>query len=340
MKRLLLLAGFVFALAGAAPARAQAPSAAPTSDPVQPPTVEFDVTAGYSTQGSSALASQLRLFGEGPGGFRYFIEGVGNLRGGSASDAFASAYPYDTGFFLMEAYAEHSFRAGQYLGGVRAGRFRIPFGIYGRGDQAYNGFLRAPLVRSYQAFGLSNLWLEGGGDFLIGTPHLQVEASVGTPSDPVYHRRSGLDTTVRLQGYTGPFIVGASYIRTRPADAYFFATGAAEFHGVDARWMRDGLQLRGEWISGAPFLTAHTDGWYVDAMLHRPFMGRTTAVLRYEELVYDRVPFSFELHRFTAGARVELNRSLYGQVNLIHQSHLTSRGEFALDLALTHTLRK
>jgi hypothetical protein len=181
-----------------------------------PPAVELDLTAGYSTQDVLAAAGQLRLFGELGAGTRYFLEGAWAASAGRQTDAFGAAYPYDDGFYLMETYLEKSFRKGPYLGGVRLGRYRTPFGIYGRSEYAYNGFLRAPLIRYGDSYSLSNNWLEGGGSFFVGTPRLQLEASFGTPQDPLDRRRKGLDTVVRLQGYEGPFIVGASYIQTQP----------------------------------------------------------------------------------------------------------------------------
>lgn len=179
------------------------------------PTVELDLTTGYSTQDIFTAPGQLRFFGELNPSLRYFLEGTWASISDPRTDAFGAAYPYRDGFFAMETYIEKNFKIGRYLGATRLGRFRTPFGIYGRGDHAYTGFLRAPLIRYGYAFALSNNWLEGGAYFSFGTPQLQLEGSLGIPQDPVQKRREGLDSVLRLQTYQGPFILGASYVRTR-----------------------------------------------------------------------------------------------------------------------------
>ena len=88
----------------------------------------------------------------------------------------------------------------------------------------------------------------------------------------------------RVQASVGDVIVGASYIHTQPFKEQFWAHGDTEFAGVDARWMRGGVQLGGEWINGHPFEGTKTFGGYADVMVHRPFMGPVTAVARAERL--------------------------------------------------------
>ena len=306
----------------------------------QGPTTELDVTAGYSTEGIAALANQLRVFGETPGGLRYYLEGAGNVEGGPESDAFSGAYPYRSGLFALETYIEQPLHLGKYVSGVRLGRFRTPFGIYGRSDHAYSGFLRAPLIRYGQQFALSNFWIEAGGDVYFGTPHLQLEVSAGTPSDADEQRHAGPDRTIRLQGYTGPWILGASYLSSKPAGDRLFYTGRSEFYGIDGRWMRGGLQIRGEWIHGTPFFTGRTEGWYVDALLHRPWMGSTTAVVCFVVVSFVCLPFFFFCFWVLVGAKVQISRSLVGQINFVHQSDLRPNSDNALDVGLTYTIRR
>ena len=68
----------------------------------------------------------------------------------------------------MEIYAERYFRPRGAMLAVRAGRFRMPFGIYNRSDHGYSGFLRPPLIRYDGYFGISNNWLEDGAMFTAG----------------------------------------------------------------------------------------------------------------------------------------------------------------------------
>ena len=59
--------------------------------------------------------------------------------------------------------------------GVRGGQYRTPFGIYSRSDYAYQGFLRAPLIRYDDYWSISNNFLERGVNVVAGGPRLQVE---------------------------------------------------------------------------------------------------------------------------------------------------------------------
>jgi hypothetical protein len=301
-------------------------------------TTEIETTVGYSSQGISAVAAQMRAFGETRSGLRFFAEMAGAARGGRESDAFATAYSYDTPLEATEAYVEQPLRTGQWLSGIRVGRYRTPFGIYGRGDQAYSGFLRPPLVRYGYEGGISNYWREQGVDLFAGKPQLQIEISLGSPQDPLHSRGSGLDGVVRLQGYRGPLIVGASYMRTRPEPSEPDIHGRAWYAGLDARWLRNGVQLRGEWISGSNFAHAHTRGWYVEALAHRPRLGPVDPVLRYEEYRFTGSEDRDVERRWIVGARVCVTRSLTATINFLHQSGLPG-GDPAVDVGLTHTLR-
>jgi hypothetical protein len=139
-------------------------------------TTEVDVSAGYSTESVSAGATQVRAFGEGPGAIRFFGEVAWGaryfpaLRPESATDAFGAAYPYQNRAQVIEAYGERTFRPGGGLVGIRAGRFRTPFGISTRSDHAYTGFMRAPMIRYDDYFALSNNFLEHGADLVVGAP--------------------------------------------------------------------------------------------------------------------------------------------------------------------------
>ena len=308
-------------------------------------TTEADITAGYSTDEVTAVATQLRAFGELKAGVRFYLEGAWATRHfgepDGDSDAFGAAYPYDNRVQATEAFGERMFRPGNGLVGVRAGRYRTPFGISGRSDYAYSGFLRAPLIRYDDYFALTNNFLEQGADLIVGTSQLYLETSLGAPSDlGTAQRRPGLDTVVRLQGYYGAWIVGVSHIRTRPYQPETFAHGRAVFTGIDVRWTRDGVLASGEWITGQPFDGTTTDGWHADVAVHRRAMGPLTAVLRAEQLNYDAVaPFALHARRLTGGARIRLPRGLTAQVDVLHQTGVDPEHSTALDVALTYSIR-
>jgi hypothetical protein len=309
-------------------------------------TVELTQTGGYSTEDIAAAAAQLRAFGDAPGAVRYNVEAAWGARsnGDVESDVFGGAYPYDNRVQFIEAYAERTFQPGRGLVGLRAGRYRTPFGISSGSDHAYYGFLRPPLIRYDDYYALSNNFLEQGADLIVGTPRLSLEASAGVPADVGdARRRSGLDTVLRAQGYAGSLIAGASYIRTRPYQSPEFAHGVATFAGVDVRWMRSGIQLRGEWITGRPFDGTTTTGGYGDLIVHRPGMGPVTAVFRAERLDYvAEPPFDLSATRFTAGSRIRLLDNLALSIEIVRQRLNLDPPppRHAVDVALTYSLRR
>jgi hypothetical protein len=117
--------------------------------------------------------------------------------------------------------------------------------------------------------------------------------TLGRPSDAgeALLRRPGADVVVRGQAYHGGLLVGVSHVRSETYGPVAVASGQMVFTGVDFRWMRGGVQLRGEWLAGRPWSGTRTVGGYLDALVHRPFMGPVTLVTRVETLDYkDLVP--------------------------------------------------
>ncbi len=306
-------------------------------------TTEAATSTGFSTDESiSAAGAQLRAFGELAAGVRFFTEAAAAKSSDEDADAFGAAYPYAGRVQVIEAYGERMFHPRNGLLGIRAGRYRTPFGISSGSDQGYVGFFRAPLIRYDGYWALSNNYLEHGADVIVGVPQLTLEMSVGAPNDiGSAVRKSDVDTVVRLQGFQGPLIVGVSRIWTMPYDRRSFVTGRTVFTGVDLRWMYEGVQIRGEWITGKPFDTTTTDGWYADAILHVVAMGPVTAVARVERTNYDTPTGLFEVHaeRQTFGARIRLIEGLSAQVNMIHQTGLPNYGETSFDVGVAYSIR-
>jgi hypothetical protein len=310
---------------------------------------EVDMSAGYSTEDVSAAATQIRVFGQVFGGVRFFGEAAWGARyfpvarPESATDVFGAAYPYENRAQLIEAYGERIFKPGAGLVGLRAGRFRTPFGIYNQSDHAYSGFLRAPMIRYDDYYALSNSYVEHGADLIVGAPQAYIEASLGAPADvSETRRRSGLDTVIRGQGYYRSVIAGVSFYRAMPYQPASFAKGHAVFTGVDVRWMQSGVQVRGEFITGQPFNGTTTTGGYVDLLVHRVAMGPVTAVARLERLDYDTPsPFFLFARRAMAGARIRIAGGFTAQIAGGHQwGQQIQRDRTALDLALTYSLRR
>jgi hypothetical protein len=306
-------------------------------------TTEAAVSSGVSSDDETAVvATQLRAFGDVGPRILYYAEAAWAASSHADSGAFGAAYPYGNRLQIIEAYAERMFRPLGTIVDLRAGRFRPPFGIYNASDQAYVGFLRAPLIRYDSNFALSNNFLEQGAAMVVGVPGLTFETSLGRPGDVgAATRQPGLDTVVRAQGSAGPFIVGLSHIRTLPDLTGSFVHGRMEFTGLDLRWMRGGVQLRGEWIKGQPFDGTTTTGWYADAIVHRVAMGPVTAVARIEQLDYDtRPPFDLHRRRQTLGARIRIRDGLAAEVNVLHQTGQPDEyGPAAVDIGMTYSVR-
>lgn len=308
----------------------------------QAPAAEADVTVGTSSQGVQALATQVRLFGALPGDWRFYGDSTWAARRGRESDAFGAAYPYEPEFRPMELYLEKTVVRGARVVGTRIGRYRTPFGLYGRSEHGYTGFVRAPLIRYSDYWALSNNFLETGVSAVAGATWLSAEGSVGVASDvDKYARPGGVNGVLRVQSAFGSLIVGASHIRTRPSKEWGFATGRAEFSGVDVRWMQSGVLVRGEWLTGRPFDGAKTRGGYLDVLVHRPAMGPVTAVARLERLDYFAGRFSRYPRRYSAGAKVRGPLQFVGQVNFVHQPRDVTghAGHGSVDVSLTYTLR-
>jgi hypothetical protein len=307
-------------------------------------TGEVDVTGGVSTENVRAGSTQARVFGASASDWRFFAEATWAGVNGEASDAFGAAYPYEGGVRPMEVYAEKMFRPRNYLMGVRAGRYRTPFGISSRGEFGYSGFVRAPLIRYGQHFALSNTWLEHGVNAVAGWPRFFVETSLGVPGDEgELRRRRALDGSIRAQGYYKALIVGASRLYSgRDRALADFAQGRSVFNGIDARFNAAGVQVRGEWIFGRPFDGVTTTGGYLDLLVHRRSLGRVTPVARIERLDYEAGPyFSLFLRRVTTGARIQLPGCFTGQINVIHQpSGLAAGRTNVMDAGITCSVRK
>jgi hypothetical protein len=305
---------------------------------------EAAFAAGRSTQAdASAVATQVRLFGDVAPSLRFFAEGAWGRTSDPAVDAFGTAYPYGNRVQIIEAYTEWIAARGERVLAVKGGRYRPPFGISSGSDHGYNGFLRAPLIRYDGYFAISNNFLEHGISVAAGWPRLTVEGSLGVPADVgAARRRGGVDTVIRVQHHAGPLNVGASFVRTLPYQPRTFARGRAIFGGVDVRWMRGGLQLRGEWLGGRPFDGTTTTGWYADALLHRAGMGPVTAFGRVERLDYDaNPPFDLRATRQTIGARVRIAHGLAIHANLVAQTGRIARtAATALDLGIFYSIRR
>lgn len=310
---------------------------------------EAQQSAGASSESIAGAGTQVRLFGEPKPNLRFKIEGAWGTRshlplpGEYGSDVLGTAYPYGNRFDIIEGYAEYFLPEGRFLRSVKGGRYRTPFGMSSASDHAYVGFLRPPLIRYGNYYALSSGYLEHGVDVVVGTPRLSGEISIGRSSDVgVAMRRPGINTVARVEATISTLVVGVSGIDTTPYSPEDWAPGRARFVGVDARWMADGVQLRGEWLNGKPFDGTATRGGYLDVFVHKPALGPVTILGRIDRLDYVTDPtYSLYTHRYTAGARVRLAAGLAVSAGITHQGrYQTQRRRTALDAGVTYSLRK
>jgi hypothetical protein len=243
----------------------------------------------------------------------------------------------------MDAYLERRWDGRRVFGVVRGGRFRTPFGIHDASDFAYNGFLRAPLIRYEGYWALSNSLFEHGVNAMAGTSRIQGEITLGRPGDVSddFHRRRGADVVLRAQAYAGPFVIGVSHLDSSGYDV-IYAAGRVVFTGFDVRWMQSGVQVRTEWLRGRPWNDTATMGGYVDVSVHRPFMGPATIVGRVETLDYDTANgiYASAANGVSLGSRVKVLPGLFAQVNVTHRPPAPYANDVtATDVALTYTIR-
>jgi hypothetical protein len=282
-------------------------------------TPEADVTVGASTDHAEAAAVQTRLFGQLTSDWRLMLEAAWADRSNKGSDAFGTSYSYDGQIRPAEMYVERISDGNNRVFAVRIGRYRTPFGMSSRSDHAYNGFSRAPLVRYGEGYAMSNLFMEAGADVIVGRPSLYLEASAGAPADANgVERRETADVVTRAQGYYRGLIIGASYLSGGRTVDEFPWKGRMMFRGIDARWMWEGVQVRGEWIDGRPFDDASTRGGYVDLFVHHIGMGPVTAIARIERLDYHDGYSVDRSRRATIGARVRLTTTLSLEADVLH----------------------
>ena len=241
---------------------------------------------------------QGRLFGASASDWRFFVEATFGGADGQPSDAFSAAYPYDGRLRPMEIYGEKMFRPRNRLLGVRGGRYRTPFGLSSRGDHAYTGFTRAPLIRYGDSFALSNTYMEGGVSVIAGSPRLYAETSLGVPQD---EGSPAAQAGARRQRPRAGVLQVPD--RRRQPHPHRPRQVARQFCG-GAR----GLQRRrrpldrpaacscgGNGSSGIPSTGSPHDGGYLDLIVHRIGMGPVTAVARAERLDYDALVAALSL---------------------------------------------
>ncbi len=172
-------------------------------------------------------------------------------------------------------------------GRVQAGVIRLPFGIYEHQETYASGLIDYPMPRVDYAYNSVD-WGVPGASWSGGTANLQLEAAaVSGDALGDWNNHNHVDGLVgRAQAYFGTCILGISrwdgHQNPFP-DAYAAPNEAVHLTGLDIRYTRPHLMMRGEYIAGE-LAGDQTRGWYLDAYYRLPQLEKWSLVGRVEQL--------------------------------------------------------
>lgn len=210
---------------------------------------------------------------------------------------------------VIEAYIE-----GEKDGfAARAGRVRLPFGIYDHEETYNSGLIYYPMARNDYAF-INLDWTAPGVYARWNGGELQIEAAAQEGSAiSVWNTDHKMETQVaRVQINPGDWIVGVSHWQGKFAQ---WPNGnqnvRAKVSGLDIRYSNSKLLVRGEVVSGK-FLNPYR-GAYVDLYYRVPGIEKLTLVGR---LDYLDIGGGMEPGKMaTIGARYVFSSNLMAAVN-------------------------
>jgi hypothetical protein len=236
---------------------------------------------------------------------------------------------------LDEAYVEW----GAAKRRLRVGRFLLPFGIYNYSELYYVGLVYAPILKYYQGEGYLLGRSEHGLFYLQGAGVWQVEAALFADHGGVRALiPSGGQGSIRVQRYAGPVIIGLSLLRQQGEEPETRDQGTARFIGLDARFSRPSVIVRGEAVTGrvpggSPW------GFYVD-ILYRPLLLRHGTIVGRVEAASGRDAPDPTYRRQTIGLKWELGHATSIAVNQVFESPRSrfSREGTVVYLWYTHRL--
>lgn len=168
---------------------------------------------------------------------------------------------------------------------LQVGLVRLPFGIYDVRETYATGLIDYPMPRGDYAYNSVD-WGVPGVEWAANTDRLQIEAAVfGGRSQGIWDTEHTVrGGAARVQAYTNDLIVGVSRwdgaLEVLPGSHQIAPT---HITGLDARYTRPHLLLRGEYIVGE-LGGDHEWGWYTDAYYHLPGLAKWTATGRLEAL--------------------------------------------------------
>ena len=197
---------------------------------------------------------------------------------------------------------------------LQLGIIRMPFGLSNLSETYASGLIDYPLARG-EYFTMGVNWGVPGVRFNGGTPNLRLEAAAfGGQASGIWGNRENISGgSLRMQGYTKDLILGISrWDGTASAQFGHPTRGGVHYTGVDLRYTRPHLLIRGEYLFGQ-MADENQQGAYLDFYYHLPKFHRWTLVARAENFRSDtHDPWSSQ---FTFGARYTLSREWVAAVN-------------------------
>jgi hypothetical protein len=234
---------------------------------------------------------------------------------------------------LAEAYGDWS--AGRQR--VRLGRFLLPFGIYNRSELYYVGLLIPPILKDYLGNEYQIGRSEHGLGYINSSGRWQIEgaffAARGGWKAVI---PSGGEGAVRLQYFADPVILGLSALREHGEEPQGGARGTARFVGLDFRYGRPSLILRGELVSGS-VPGGSPRGFYLDVLYHPAALHDLTLVGRVESARGLEGQESYR--RQTVGLKWDLGRGTALALNQAFDSPRFRFGQHGTTLYLWHIHR-
>ena len=168
---------------------------------------------------------------------------------------------------------------------LEAGIVRIPFGIYDYEETYTSGLIDYPLPRLDYAYDSVD-WGVAGLKATGSRGPVQIEAAgfsgAGQGTWGNFNHVDG--GAVRVQSYLPPpLVVGASVWQGHQANAPGLGGAPVSIAGIDGRFTREYLLLRGEAMVGT-LAGDHMHGGYLDAYYRLPGVSQVTLVGRVEAL--------------------------------------------------------
>jgi hypothetical protein len=157
----------------------------------------------------------------------------------------------------------------------------MPFGISNRSELYCVGLINGPVIKYSQAEGGQLDRSEVGVGYLRSVGAWQVEAALLSHDGLKALTASSGEGTIRLQRCVGPVILGLNGLWGQTRDLQSGTQGAVRFAGLDLRYSRPTLILRGELVAGGVPDGCY-QGFYLDLLYHPVSLHRFTLVGRTE----------------------------------------------------------